>query len=462
MDNIGNNIKQRNNANEIITTGKISSAVWFLAWPTIVNTLIMTAYQFVNRIFLGHIENSAAAQAAVGIGDRALMVQFALMMSLSVGTSALVARSLGAGNRNDAVEATRQSLIMCVLGSALMTFPLVIWATPLVTLIGAKPEVVPVAAGYTAIVALFTIPSFVWTIVTAALRSTGDVRSQLYVGGLMIALNILLDWLLIFGVGPFPTMGVNGAAIATGISRIFASVLILWVLNKSVLSPALRNLRLSFSWLGRILNIGWPASIHNVIWVLTGMGFLRILSVLPNATEAQAALTVGLTIESLAYMPGIAYGMAATPLVGQNLGAGRTDRAEHSAWIATWQAVLIMSFVGFFFLVIPDILADAFTENAAVASLIVLYLRVNAFAQPLQAIGFVLRGALQGAGDTKVPTWITLFSILVVRLIMAWVLVVQLGYGVIGAWISMAVSASLPGLLMAIWFKRGYWKILKI
>lgn len=462
MDNAGNNTKQHSNASEIITTGKISSAVWFLAWPTIVNTLIMTVYQFINRIFLGHIENSAVAQAAVGIGDRALMVQFALMMSLSVGTSALVARSLGAGNRDDAVEATRQSLIMCVLGSALMTFPMVIWATPLVTLIGAKPEIVPVAASYTAIVAIFTIPSFVWTIVTAALRSAGDVRSQLYVGGVMIAFNILLDWLLIFGVGPFPAMGVSGAALATGISRVFASILILWALHKSVLSQALRHIRLSLSWLGRILNIGWPASVHNVILSLTGMGFLRILSVLPNATEAQAALTVGLTIESLAYMPGIAYGMAATPLVGQNIGAGRPDRAEHSAWIATWQAVLIMSFVGFFFLVIPEMLADIFTKNAAVASLIVLYLRVNAFAQPAQAVGFVLRGALQGAGDTRVPTWITLFSILVVRLIMAWALVVQFNYGVIGAWIAMAVSASLPGLLMAIWFKRGHWKTLSV
>ncbi|MEN6521720.1 MAG: MATE family efflux transporter [Armatimonadota bacterium] len=460
MDDRSSNKKR--DASAIITEGKISSAVWFLAWPTITNTLILTAYQFVNRIFLGHIPDSATAQAAIGIGDRALMVLFAIMVSLSVGTSALVARSLGAGNREDAEEATRQSLLMCVIGSAILTIPMVVWARPLVTMIGAKPGVVPVAAAYTAISALFTIPSFIWTIVTAALRSAGDVRSQLYVGGLMIALNILLDWVFIFGVGPVPALGVLGAAISTGISRVLASVLILWVLGRSVLKQSLTHLRISFSWLGRILNIGWPASIHNIIWTITGMAFLRILSVLPNATEAQAALTVGLTIESLAYMPGIAYGMAATPLVGQNLGAGNIERAERSAWIATWQAVIIMSFVALFFLAIPRLFAHAFTTNPAVAALIVLYLQVNAFAQPAQAIGFVLRGALQGAGDTRVPTWITLFSILVVRLVMAWVLVIWLQVGAIGAWISMAVSASLPGLLMSLWFKHGRWKTLNI
>lgn len=462
MDGTSPDIKQRDDANAIITTGKISSAVWYLAWPTIINTLILTAYQFVNRIFLGHIPDSATAQAAIGIGDRALMVQFAVMVSLSVGTSALVARSLGAGNRGDAEEATRQSLILCALGAALSTVPLVIWATPLVTAIGAAPGVVPVAADYTAIVAIFSVPSFIWTIITAALRASGDVRSQLYVGGAMIALNILLDWLLIFGVGPFPRLEVRGAAIATGISRVIATVLIVWVLKRSVLRGALTNMKLHLAWLRRILNIGWPASVQNFIWTFTGMAFLRILAVLPNATEAQAALTVGLTIESLAFMPGMAYSMAAAPLVGQNLGAGRVDRAERSAWVATWQAVALMSFVGFFFLVVPELFAEAFTTNTAVAGLIVLYLRINAFAQPAQAIGFVLRGALQGAGDTRVPTWIMLFSILIVRLILAWVLITHFKVGVIGAWIAMAVSASLPGLLTAIWFKRGNWKTLNI
>jgi len=463
MDNRGSTTMRKDEASAIITSGKISSAVWFLAWPTIVNTLIQMAYGIINRMFLGRLgEQAAPSLAAAGAGERVLLVQYVMMLGVSVGTSALVARFLGAENYDDAEEAARQSIILSTLGGIITMIPIILFANPFVKLIGTPSEVVPLATQYTVVIAYFSVPMFLTIIITAALRSAGDVRSPLYAGAIIIGLNILLDWLLIFGVGPFPMLGIIGAALATGISRLVGMVVILWFFKRSVLGDALTCLKAHTSWFIRIANIGWPASLQNLIWATSSISFWWILGRLPNATDAQAALTIGLAIESLAYMPGIAYSMAATPLVGQNIGAGRIDRAEHSAWIATWQAVAVISSVAIFFLIIPEYLARAFTSDISVIPLVVLYLQINAIAQPTQGIGFVLKGALQGAGDTRIPMLISLIANWIIRLPLAYLFAITLDLGAMGAWIAMSISASLNGVLSAIWFKWGTWRTLEV
>lgn len=461
-NNLPTSTRRRNQASEIITTGHIWSAVWYLAWPTAVNTLIMTAYNIINRMFIGRIEDPSAGLAAVGIGGTALMVQFAVMFGLSVGTSALVARFIGGEQYDEADEATRQSLVLAVIGGIVTALPLIALATPIVTLIGAQGRTVPLAADYTAIIAYFSAPMFLYMIVTSALRSAGDVRSPLYVGAVMTVANILFDWLLIFGVGPFPALGVRGAAIATGLSRIVGTMLIFWSLHRSVLSESLTHPRARWSWFRRIMNIGWPAVLQNLMWTTAFAGFIRVLAALPNATAAQAALTVAIAIESLAFMPGVAYSAAATPLVGQNLGAGKPERAERSAWVATGQAAAIMTIVAVFFVVIPRQLAEIFTGDTQVVPLIVSYLIINAISEPFLAVGMVLRGALQGAGDVRMPMFITLLTNWVIRLPLAWLLGVTLGYGATGAWIAMSGTTILAGIMIAAWFEWGTWRSVQV
>lgn len=454
---------RRNHASEIITSGRIWSAVWYLAWPTAVNTLIQTAYNIINRVFLGRLGSGAeVALAAAGIGGTALMVQFALMLGLSVGTSALVSRFLGAKEYDDADEAARQSLILSVVGGAITMVPLIVFAGPIARLAGAQGQVAPLAGRYMAIIAWFSIPGFIFMVVTSALRSAGDVRSPLYVGAVVIWLNVLLDWLLIFGVGPFPRLGVIGAAIATSVSRVVGTVLILWFLKRSILARSLTRMRARFEWFGRIMRIGFPACIQNLVFSTSFVGYVKILGYLPDATAAQAGLTVGIAIESTAFMPGVAYGAAATPLVGQNLGAGKPERAERSAWVAAGQAAGIMSVVAFFFVIIPRPLALLVTNQASVVPLVVSYLRINAISEPFQALGFVMRGALQGAGETRVPAWIAFITSWVLRLPLAWVLGITLGYGAAGAWVAMSVTTILSGLLAAAWFVWGNWREIAI
>lgn len=434
-----------------------------MAWPTVIHMSILTAYNLINRAFLGHTKgDSSVALAAIGIGGVVLWIQQALMFGISTGGSALASRALGAKERENACEATRQSLILSVLVAVMSGLPMILLATQIARFAGAKGAVIQPTADYVLIMALFSIPMFLQVTMSVALRSAGDTKSSLYSGVVIVAANILLDWLLIFGVGPFPRMGVQGAAIATGVARILGMLVVLIRLRGSILKDALSHFIPHWEWFGRIMKIGVPAIAQNLMWSVAFLFFVKVLSMLPDAKNAQAALTVAMAIEMVAFMPGNAYGIAAAPLVGQNLGAKKPKRAEKCAWSATWQAIAIMTFVGTLFVAVPGIFAKAFTNKETVARHIISYLRINGLMEPFLAVAMVLTGALQGAGDTMMPMAIEFVTSGVVRLPLAWYLGVKLGYGTTGAWIAMAFSTFLYGVMIAAWFKYGNWRTRKV
>lgn len=456
--------KASNRINEIITSGRISKAVWYLAWPTAINTLILTAYNLINRFFLGRLPHADEALAAVGIGGTVLNMQFSITMGLSAGTAALVSRFLGAKQLGDAKEAARQSLILSIIASMFTGLPLILFASAFVELVGAKGGVIPIASKYTSLISWFSAPLFLYLIAQTALRSTGDMKSPLYAGAVIIFFNALFDWLLIFGIGPFPKMGVQGAAISTGISRVVGVAVTFWFLRKSILGDSLTKWHLSIEWFKRILNIGWPAAMQNFLMVSAYAGFTKILAYLPPAqvTAAQAALTVGIAVESIAFMPASAYGTAATTIIGQNLGAGKPKRAERSAWTAAGQAVLIVAGAIMLFIFAPVWLARFFTTQQDVVPLIAGYLRINGFAEPFLVMNIVFRGVLQGAGDTRAAAWITLISNWIIRLPLAWFLAITLKYGATGSWCAMSFTSFLAGSLMILWFVHGSWRDIRI
>ena len=459
-------LQRRSEATAMITSGPVWRAVWYLAWPSAISTLIMALYNFINRIFLSHVPNAKPALAATGIGGNALNYQFVVAFGLSAGCAALVSRFLGEDNRSDASEAARQSIILSVIAAIVTGIPLALLARCMVAAIGAQPDVVPLAAAYTAIITWSSIPLFVNLTATTILRSQGDVLSPLYSGAALIAVNILLDWLLIFGVGPIRPLGIEGAAIATCVSRLVGMVLTLLFVKRSALGESLSHWRLHISWLRRIFAIGWAASAMNFVMTAAGSGFIRVLGMLPGseATAAQAAYTVALILESLAFQPGYAFSLAATPLVGQNLGAGKPDRAARTAWTATAQASVIMGIIATAFLVVPQYLAAPFTKpgDAQGLALIVSYLRINSFSEPFLALNMVLRGALQGAGDTRMPAAITFTTLWIIRIPLEWLMAIHMHLGATGAWWAMSITCCLSGILMAIWFKIGNWKNIKV
>lgn len=450
-----------NSATELITSGSVSKAVWFLAWPTATQTLVQTAYMIINTLFVGKLSPSAPALAAIGAASTAQMLQFGVLVALAAGASALVARSLGAGDGEGANEASRQALILCVIGGIVSGAPFIIWAEPIARAVGARGPVIPVCADYLALSAWASIPMFWWFVITTVLRSAGDAKSPLYIGALALSLNVILDWVLILGPGSLPSYGVHGAAVANIFVRLFAATISFCYLWKSVLGDSMTHYRWNSGYMGRILKIGWPAAVGNILWSGAAVAFFKILGYLPNpaqVTDAQAALTVGNRIEAFAFMPGVAYSMAATPLVGQNLGAGKPERAEHSAWVAAWQAVAIMTAVSISFVACPVWLSRLFTQQAAVVALAATYLMINAPSEPFLAVGMVLRGSLQGAGDTLIPMVITLSTLWIVRIPLTWLLAITLGYGANGAWVAMSATSILSGIVIAAWFKWGSWR----
>lgn len=452
-----------NDTSKFITTGDLRAVVVQLAWPTTISTIVMTLYNLINRYFVGRLPNSDSALAAVGVGGTILMLQFSIGMGLSIASAALVARFIGAREEENANIAAGQGVFLSILLGLLTGIPLVLFARSLVGLVGAK-DFIALSTYYTAVIASSSILLFIYIVATSCLRGAGDVKAPLYAGAIMIAVNVLFDWILIWGPGPFTSYGVAGAAWATVISRFAGMALGLLYLRRSALGNCFVHIAPKITWIRRTLNIAWPAMLQNLMMTIPMMAFVGILRMLPSPenTQAQAALTVAISIESLAFMPGVAYSSAATPIVGQNLGAGFADRAAKGAFICAKHAILIMTIVAIGFLVFSTQLASLFTNSAAVAGLIASYLVINAFSEPFLAATMVFRGALQGAGDTRFPAWITFVCNFALRLPLAWCLAVYFSYGTIGAWIAMASTTVLSSFLMTGWFAIGKWKNIKV
>jgi putative MATE family efflux protein len=305
---------------------------------------------------------------------------------------------------------------------------------------------------------------FLGDIFAAIYRGMGDTRTPLKVMLLANAVHIAGDFLLIFGYLGFPRLGLTGAGIALAAANLISVFAYALLLHRSALFSSLwgPHLRFSLEWSRRILKIGIPGAFMALLRVTSLMGFTAILSRTPERMAAVAALPIGLTAESIAFMPGLGYSVAASALVGQALGAGDPKRAERYGWSATWQGVTIMTFMGVVFFIAADPFVRLFTSDPDVHRLAVTYLRIMAFAEPFLGLGMVLTGALQGAGDSLRPAILTALTFWVVRMPLAYALTVLVGLQTLGAWYAMAITTVIGGVLCIALFKSDSWKRVEV
>ena len=450
-----------------ITEGSVWKAVWTLSWPTMISMFLYGAYNWINRMFVGRGLGTESIDA-VGLGGNVLMIIFALTMGITAGTTALVARFTGAKSHSEAVAAAKQSIILSLIVSAIVTLPFVLVARPLLAFTGAKGQVMPLAMSYTVVCTLSTAPLFLFMMIGAIFRGLGDMKTPLYGTLIVTVINIVMDYVLIFGIDPFPRMGVTGAAVAVAISRTFALVAsVVWLMRSPLRDSLSRPWTPHIEWMTRILRISGPAILQGLMFSLNFVALLATIGRLSHVTEAQAAWFIGSGAEALAYMPGFAFMTAATSLVGQNLGARRPDRAERGAWICAWQCVAVMSAMAAVFYIFARQFATMFlrpdaTNAALVIDYSVRYLRINAISEPFFGFGMVFSGAMQGAGDTKTPTWVAFITMWVIRLPLTYVWAVVFGGHVTAAWIVVCATTSLRGLIMIALFKRGKWKTVQV
>ena len=446
-----------------LTRRELHGAVWRLAWPSVLTMLLQTFNSLMDAFFVGHLPNGAQALAATGVGGGIQFLLISVSMGAAVGATALVARFTGAEDHPSAVRATGQALTLgAILGVVfgILTYAIRGFLIGWLLDSGKSPEAAALCVQFVSITLLATVPLFLINVAQAAFRGVGDTRTPLRITGMMIAIHVTLNFLLIYGRFGFPAMGVRGAGIALTTSLFVGVLLFLYALRRSSLGEAFHaaNLAPHSEWAARILRIGIPAALQGLLRALSMMLFTGMLSRAAEGASGVAALQIGLRAEALAFMPGFGYSVAASALVGQSLGAKDPERAQRYGWAATGQAIGVMVFMAILFLVFAAPISRAFTNDPTAQRLGCDYLRINAPCEPFLGLGMALTGALQGAGETALPTFVTLLTMWVIRLPIAHYLIFTRGLNARGAWISMCFSTVIYAVLIALWFRSGRWK----
>ncbi|MDQ7792837.1 MAG: MATE family efflux transporter [bacterium] len=428
-----------------------------LAGPAIAEMLLMTLTHMVDMMMVGRL--GPAAIAAVGICVQPMFLVLGLFQALAVGSTALVARAVGAGNQEEASAVTRQAVTSTVVMGAVAATLGVAIAPAVPRLMGAEPVVQAVAGNYFRIV-MAPLPLMAMAFVLGAvLRGAGDTRTPMKVNALANVLNVAGNYVLIFGHLGFPALGVAGAAVATSVARCLASLILLGLILRGRL-PVRFSLGDSFrpqlDLLRRLFKIGVPAAAEQLVMRGGQLMFVRIVASL--GTTVLAAHQVAMSVESLAFMPAFGFGMAATTLVGQGLGAGRPAWSEKTAYETRRLGVLVMLGVGAGLFFFGKHIVSLYSDDGQVVAMGALALRIMALTQPFMAVNFITAGALRGAGDTRWPLYATAAGMWGVRLTVGYLLGVVAGFGLAGAWAGMAIDQATRATVLSLRFRAGRWK----
>jgi MATE family multidrug resistance protein len=431
-----------------------------LALPAMGEQLLSMMVGIVDTFLVGHL--GAAPLAAVGLANQWVMMATTLFGAIAVGSTALIARFVGAREPENGNLVLRQSVLLGALIGLVATLLGVTLARPLVALLGAPADVIDLSTSYLRVVASIFFFSTLMFIGNACLRGAGDTRTPLYVMLVVNVLNVAVAWTAINGPFGLPKLGVVGSALGAATGRTVGGVLVMALLvrGRGGIQLRLTNLRPDWDLIRRILRVGLPTGLEQMLFRTGHMFFARILAEL--GTMAYAANQVAINVLSISFMPGFGFAVAATTLVGQSLGAKDPEGAEKRGYVAYRLGAGLMTAVGLVIALFPAQLIGIFTDVPQVIVLGTMPLRVVGLAQPVLAAVMVFPGALRGAGDTRFPMAINGTCIWLVRLPLAYVLALTLGWGLVGAWSAMAFDFALRGGLNFLRFRSGRWKTVEV
>jgi putative MATE family efflux protein len=424
------------------------SIILALAIPAMIENVLQTVVGFVDTLFVARLGLNEVT--AVGVANAVLAIYIAIFMALGVGTSSLIARSIGAGNLTKAKSVARQSTFLSLFVGAVFGLIALLFSEPLLKVMGAESEVLDLSVTYFKIVAIPSIFISLMFTFGSILRASGDTKTPMKVSWWINILHIGLDYLLIFGILNMHGFGVAGAAWATVIVRIIGTIALYYYIKKSKVSFSLFETA-SKEDLSSIIKLSTPAAFERLIMRLGQVLYFGLI--IKIGADTFAAHTIAGNIETFSYMPGYGLAIAATTLVGQSIGAKKIKEAYQYGMITTWVAVIFMSFIGIILFFASPWLATWFTTDKNAVEMVVTALRIDAFAQPALAIGLVLAGALQGAGDTKSPMYSTAIGMWVVRIIGVYILGIHFEMGIAGIWISIAIDLYVRALFLFYKFK---------
>lgn len=431
-----------------------------LALPAMGEQLLSMMVGIVDTYLVGHL--GAAPLAAVGLANQWVMMATTLFGAVATGSTALIARFIGAREPEDANRVVQQSVLLGIVIGLIATFLGVTFAEPAVRLLGAPADVVDLSSQYLGIVATIFLLSTIMFIGNACLRGAGDTRTPLYVMLVVNTLNVIVAWTAINGPFGLPKLGVAGSALGAVVGRSVGGILVLIILlrGRSGIQLRIRGMWPDRELLRRLLRVGLPSGIEQLFFRGGSMAFARILAGL--GTNAYAASQVGISAWSLSFMPGFGFAIAATTLVGQSLGAERPDRAERQGYTAYRLGAGLMAAVGILFLLFPAQIVGFFTDDPVVIALGTMPLRMVGLIQPLLASNMIFGGALRGAGDTRFPMVVTGVGTFLIRLPIAYLFAIVFGWGLPGAWGALIFDFTVRGVVNFLRFRSGRWKTVEV
>jgi len=434
--------------------------VWAVAWPLILTNMLHVAVGIVDLKMVGML--GVGPIAAVGMSRQVAMLLLILTVAVSGGTSVLVARAHGAGDKDQVRKTAARSMAFLAVGSVLIVVPLgLLTSRPLLVGLGADAEVLRLGTPYLHILFAGSVFGTLNFGVTAVLLGVGRTKVSLVLLAGVNGLNVLFNYLLIFGVGPFPRLGVSGAALGTVVAHACGLAFGIWTLRAPsyAVEARLRDAAaIDFGLLRKMLYLGGPRSLQGIVRNLAGLVTIRIITLLPDATRAVSAYSVCMQVTMVSSFVGLAFMSAALSRVGQNLGRGEPEVAARSGWIAAVMASAQMSVFAILFVLLPHAIVGFFTADRSVIDMgRVLFLTV-ALAQPIMGFAFALSGALRGGGDPVAPFLFAATADLLVVNLVGYLLAIHLGIGFQGIALAITLGSLARAIPMVLRFRAGRWK----
>ncbi len=442
------------------TEVKLSRAILLLSIPAVLEMIMESVFVIVDIFFVSRL--GADAVATVGLTESMITIIYAISLGLATATTSMVSRRIGEKDPEKASKTAFQAIFTGIIVSLLIAIPGTIYSVRLLELMGASEIITEQLSGYTKIMLGGNIVIMLLFIINAIFRSAGDAAVAMRVLWLGNIINIILDPCLIFGLGPFPELGVTGAAVATTTGRGIAVLYQFWLLfyGRKRIQLSIKQLNINVKIITRLIKLSLGSIGQNLIGTISWIALVRIISVF--GSEIVAGYTIAIRIVSFVLLPSWGISNAASTLVGQNLGAKKPERAERAVMATGWVNMILLGVVGLILVLFPSYFISFFIKDKIVLEAGVECLRIVSIGFIAYGFGMVLVNSFNGAGDTTTPLKINIFAFWCIEIPLAWVLSMRAGMNQQGVFTAIVIAESIMTLTAWIIFRQGKWKLKEV
>ena len=442
------------------TSGSIRKAIFMLSIPMILEMMMESIFAIVDIAYVSQV--SVNAVATIGLTESVITLVYAIAIGLSMAATAVVARRIGEKDIDGARKTAVQAILLGISVSVIIGVIGLLYAKEILALMGGEPDLIEEGYGYTQLLIGGNIVIVLLFLINAIFRGAGDASVAMWTLVLSNGLNIILDPIFIFGLGPIPEFGVTGAAIATNIGRGTAVIFQLGILffGWSVIRLRLQDVVVRIKIMLNLINVSLGGIAQFLIGTSSWVFLMRIMS--EFGSEVLAGYTIAIRVMMFTFMPAWGMSNAAATLVGQNLGASKPDRAERSVWITGKYNAIFMLSVSIIYLIFATQIISLFNQTPEVVQNGALCLQIVAAGYLFYAYGMVISQAFNGAGDTRTPTKINFIAFWVFQLPFAYLAAMTFDLGALGVFLAITLAEVLLSVIAIVWFRKGHWKKVEV